>query len=212
MRMIITYHGGQHFKITHGQLTVAIDPSSKESSVKAVRYGADVVLVSTWHEDFNGVDQMAHAGAQPFVIKGPGEYEVGGLFIKGFAAPSQHDGVEHTTIYTFRVDDIAICFLGALSTEDLSVEAKQAFDEVDILFVPVGGEGSFDAAAAYKFAVKREPKIIVPMGYAGMGEKGALERFLKEASSDGKKPIDKLVMKKKDLPANAEVIVLEHDR
>ena len=210
--MIITHHGGQHFKVTHGQLTVAIDPPSKDSKVKSVRYGADVALVSTWHDDFNGIDQVAHAGAQPFVIKGPGEYEVGGMFIKGFDAPANHDGIERTTIYTFKVDDISLCFLGALSTEDLSVEAKQAFDEVDVLFVPIGGEGSFDASAAYKFAVKREPKIVIPMGYAGMGEKGALEHFLKEASSDGKKPVEKLVLKKKDLPANVDVVVLDHER
>lgn len=208
--MIITYHGGQHFKITHGQLTVALDPVSKESKVKQTRYGADVALVSTWHEDFNGADQVAHGSAQPFVVKGPGEYEVGGMFIKAFEAPSAYDGVERTTIFTFKIDDIAVCFLGALSSEELSVEAKQAFDDVDILFVPIGGNGVFDAASAYKFAVKREPKIIVPMHYGDIGEKDALKKFLKEAGVEGKKPVEKIVLKKKDLPQNTEVIVLEN--
>lgn len=208
MSMIITHHGGQHFKITHGSLTIAIDPPSKDSNIKATRYGADIVLISSWHEDFNGIEQMSHGGKEPFVIRGPGEYEVQDIFFRGFAAPSAYDGIEQTTVYTFTVDGITVCFLGSLASEDVPVETKKAFDEVNVLCVPIGGGELLDPAAAYKFALKREPNIIIPMAYEGMGTKTALNDFLKEAGEEKKKKEEKLVLKKKDLPANATVVVL----
>lgn len=208
--MIISYHGGEFFKITHGDLTVAINPISKASKLKGPRFGADIALITTAHADMNGSDSVTLGDKEPFVIKGPGEYEVGGTFIRGYASKSGYDNKElNNTIYTFKIDDISICFLGALESEDLSVEAKQAFDEIDILIVPIGGDGVMSASAAYKFAVKREPSLIIPMHYGEIGEKDALKVFLKEAGAESLKPVEKLVLKKKDLTGNGTVAVLE---
>jgi hypothetical protein len=207
--MVITYHGGDFFKVTQGDLTIAFNPISKQSKLEQTRFGADVALLSANHPDLNGVELVTHGGKKPFVISGPGEYEVGGLFIKGFASKTTYGGEERiNTIYALKIDDIAICFLGALGDQDLSVEAKEAFDEVDILFVPIGGEGVLSAPEAYKFAVKREPSLIIPMHYGAMGEKDALKTFLKEAASEGTKPVDKLVLKKKDLTGTSQIAVL----
>lgn len=208
--MIITYHGAEFFKITLGQLTIACNPIAKSSKLKGARFGADIALVSLNDEDTNGVDAVTLGDKEPFVISGPGEYERNELFIKGFLSKSSYKGKDRfNTIYTMKLDDINICYLGALSDTDLSVEAKEAFDEVDILFVPIGGQGVLDAAEAYKFAVKREPKIIIPMHYGEVGDAAALKTFLKEGGNEGLKPIEKLTIKRKDLPTNTQIVVLE---
>ncbi|MBX4211005.1 MBL fold metallo-hydrolase [Candidatus Parcubacteria bacterium] len=82
--MVITYHGAEFFKVQFGDTVIAYNPISKDSKQKTTRFGADIVLSSLNHPDFNGIDNATHGDRNPFVITGPGEYEVKGIFIKGF--------------------------------------------------------------------------------------------------------------------------------
>ena len=84
LTMIISYYGRQHFKLQVGDLTVAINPVSKEGKGKVAKYGADITLLTTNHLDYNGAEQTELGAKSPFVIRGAGEYEVQNIFIKGF--------------------------------------------------------------------------------------------------------------------------------
>jgi L-ascorbate metabolism protein UlaG (beta-lactamase superfamily) len=158
----------------------------------------------------NGVENASFGEREPFAITGPGEYEVKGVAVRGFAGESEYgDKKSINTIYSIALEGMNLCFLGALSSIELPAAAKQELDDVDILFVPIGGEGVLDHAAAYKLAVQLEPKAIVPMHYGEIGAKDALKAFLKEAGSEGTKAVDKLTIKKKDLDGKeGEIIVL----
>jgi L-ascorbate metabolism protein UlaG (beta-lactamase superfamily) len=219
--MIITYLGAEFFKVQFGDITLAFNPISKDSKLKPKRFGADVVLMSTYHEDFNGVDQVTHGDKKPFSIISPGEYEVKGVFIKGLASESRY-GLKSdekplvNTIYTVSLENMNICFLGALNTPELKTETIEALDEIDILFVPIGGDskdhGVLDPAKAYKLAVSLEPKIIIPMHYGDIGADNALKLFLKEAG-ENPAPVAKLTLKRKDLEGKeADVVVLESSK
>jgi L-ascorbate metabolism protein UlaG (beta-lactamase superfamily) len=144
------------------------------------------------------------------VISGPGEYEVGGVIVKGFLSSSNYGGKDRiNTIYYVSLEGMNICFLGALNSTELSKEANEAIEEVDILFVPIGGEGALDPSDAYKLAVNLEPKVIIPMHYGEIGQKDALKMFLKEGGSTSVSPLDKLTIKKKDLEGKeSEIVVL----
>ena len=84
-------------------------------------------------------------------------------------------------------------------------------DEVDILFVPIGGEGTLDAESAYKIAVKLGAKLIIPMCYGEVGEKDALKKFLKASGNEDLKAVDKLTIKKSELDTkDGEVVVLKY--
>lgn len=207
--MVITHHGGQCFKVTLGDLTLVFDPISKKGTLPAVRFGADIALVSRNHPDFNGTEEVAFGDKEPFVISGPGEYEKQGVVVQGFLSKSQYGLLAQAglgkgkteavnTIYSVELEDMKLVHLGALSDEELPKEAREGIDEIDVLFVPVGGDGVLSAAKAQELAVSLEPKIIVPMHWSGMGAPKSLEAFLKEAGSEGEK-VDKLTLKKKDL-------------
>ncbi len=199
--MVITHHGNQFFKLQFGDVIIAINPISKDSKMKSSRFGADVCLVSVNHPDFNGAEALGFGEKQPFVVTGPGEYEIKGVFIKALPSTSSYDGKTMiNTIYTLNLDSINMCFLGALDAKDLSDDTKEAIDGVDILFVPIGGSGVLDPHEAYKLAVQLEPKLIVPVGLDGVGAaKDALKVFCKEGGEEVPKPVDKLTIKKKDL-------------
>jgi L-ascorbate metabolism protein UlaG (beta-lactamase superfamily) len=208
--MIITYDGVESVKVSHGDFTIAINPISKESKFKLANFGSDLVLITANHPDFNGSDTATRQGKEPFVIKGPGEYEVRGVFVRGFQSKTVYGGVERfNTVYSFELDGIRVVFLGAISDKDLDSRAKEELGDVDILFVPIGGGEVLGGEDSYKIANKREPKIIIPIHFGAVGNKDALEVFLKEADATDVKPVDKLTIKKKDLIGKeSEVVVL----
>jgi len=209
--MIITHHGLEFFKIQHGDTVIAFNPPSKKSKFSKTSFGSDIVLISVNHPDFNGVENATRNEKEPLVIKGPGEYEVNNLFIRGFKSLTNYDNKERiNTIYTLTVDGINIGFLGALNESEIEPEIKEELGQADILFVPIGGYGVLDSAEAYKTAIKREPSIIIPIHYDGeKSDKNALKDFLKEGGSESLKPVDKITLKKKDLEGKeGEIVVL----
>ena len=211
--MIITYHGAEFVKVQFGDIILAFNPVSKNSKLSTTKFGADVALVSVKSPDMDGIEQVSFGEKKPFLINGPGEYEVREVYIRGFSSKSKYGGDDRlNTIYLVNLEGMNLCFLGAIDG-DLPTEANEAIDDVDILFLPIGGSGVLDPAKANKMAVSIEPKIIIPIHYGNMRDKDALKRFLKESGDEGIKPIDKLTIKKKDLEGKeGDIVVLESNQ
>ncbi len=205
--MIITYLGKEFFKIQQGDLVMACNPVSKDSKEKVSRFGARMALSTMNHADFNGFESVTHGDTVPFEIAGPGDYEIQSIFIKGIQTEVEYAGKKHiNTIYSFSVENISICFLGALSDSKLSPEVLEQIDAPDIVFVPIGGAGTIGAAEAYKLAVSLDAKVIIPMEY----DDKLLKAFLKEGGQDSVKAVEKLTIKAKELMGKeGEIIVLE---
>jgi L-ascorbate metabolism protein UlaG (beta-lactamase superfamily) len=206
--MVISYAGGECFKVSQGDLTLAFNPPDKSSKIASSKFGADVALVSLNHEDFNGVQNASFGEREPFVIDGPGEYEVKGVAVRGFGTQTTYEKRPAiNTVYTVALEGITLCFLGALGDATLPPSAKQELDDIDVLFLPVGGGEVLEHAPAYKLAVQLGPKVIIPMHY----EEKSLKAFLKEAGAEGTKAEERLTIKKKDLESkDAEVVVLSN--
>lgn len=208
--MIISYLGGEFVKVQFGETVLAFNPPSKNSKLKTVRFGADIALISINHPDCNGVETVTHGSHMPFVIQGPGEYEIKEITVRGFATESLLGGEKRqNTVYLVTLENMRLCFLGALSEKALPAQVRESLDGIDILFVPVGGE-TLSPALAHALAVTLEPRLIVPIHYEGLGEKDALKIFLKEAGEKQLAPIEKLTIKKKELEGKEEEIVVLH--
>ncbi|HCY17780.1 MAG: Zn-dependent hydrolase of the metallo-beta-lactamase superfamily [Candidatus Nomurabacteria bacterium GW2011_GWF2_35_12] len=212
--MIITYFGEQFFKIAQGDMVLAFNPVSKNSkSDISTHFGADIALVTTNYPLYNGIEQLSHGERMPFVINGPGDYEVKKVFIKGTMSNALISGKNYiNTIYSFTLDNINIAFLGALSDPEISKEAQEIIDSPDILFIPIGGKNIskeislLDAKSAAKLALLFEPKLIIPMSY----NNDSLKMFLKEMGEEKAEVVDKLTLKLKDLEdKEGEVIILQ---
>lgn len=205
--MVITHHGAQCFKVSFGDTTIAFDPISKKSKLDPVKFGADVAFISLNHPDMNGADEVAFGAKQPFVVWGPGEYEVGEVTARGYGVETMYGGTKkYNTIYQVTLEGINMVFLGALGSEVIDPQILGELDDIDILFVPIGGGDVLDVPAASKLATKLEARCIIPMHYTD----AALKAFLKEEGSDNGKPIEKLTLKKKDLlEMEGEIVVLE---
>jgi L-ascorbate metabolism protein UlaG (beta-lactamase superfamily) len=205
--MVISYYGGQCFKVSFGDTTIAFNPISKKSKLSPAKFGSDVAFVSLWQDDFNGVENVTHGSKQPFLVDGPGEYEIGQVTAHGFGVKTVYNKQEYfNTIYQVRLEEMNIVFLGALSNPEIDPKILGEFGDIDILFVPIGGGDVLEVPQATKLAVKLEARLIIPMHY----DATALKSFLKEEGNESLKSVDKLTLKKKDVHAmSGEVAVLK---
>lgn len=143
--MDISFLGHSAFKLKGKTASVVTDPYDPSIGLKFPKTEADIVTITHDHLDHNAADQV---GGNPFVISGPGEYEVKGIKIIG--VPSFHDEKKgevrgKNTIYNIKIDGLYICHLGDLGQTELGSEQSDAIGQVDVLLIPVGGFYTIDA-------------------------------------------------------------------
>jgi L-ascorbate metabolism protein UlaG (beta-lactamase superfamily) len=210
----ITYIGHSAFKIKGKNLSLVVDPYGPKIGYKFPKQTCEVVL--TTHDHFDHAN-LAGVSGQRLHIDGPGEYEVGGVFITGI--PTFHDkknGEDRgiNTIYLIDIDGFSILHLGDLG-HALSQEAISKLTDIDILLIPVGGKYTLDAEAAAKVVSSVEPGIVVPMHYntkdlTGVTELEGVEKFLDEMGTDDnvRKLTGLKLSSSSDVPEETEVIQL----
>lgn len=209
--MVITWYGQACFKIQSGDLAVAIDPFAKEIGLTPPRFKTDVALVTHGHFDHNNAASLA---GEPFVIQGPGEYEVKGVTVRGIETyHDKNQGKERglNTIYRIEVEGISLLHMGDFGEEKMRDEILEEIGDVDILMIPVGGTYTITGAEAAKITKQIEPSFVIPMHYKLPGVKANLdgpEQFLKEMGASKTEAADKLTLKKKDIPEEGKTTVV----
>ena len=216
--MYISWKGQSCFllnaqKLKAGQVNIVIDPYGPELGLRVPNLTADILLITHNHPDHSNIKAVA---GSPFIINGPGEYEIKEVYIQGIA--SWHDSAEGeerggNTIYVIEAEDLRICHLGDLGQKELTDNQLNSIGEVDVLLVPIGGNFTISEKEAISIMSQVEPRITIPMHYSIPKLKGKLEgvdKFLKSLGIKEIKPEAKLSVKKKDLSADeAKVVVLE---
>lgn len=209
--MVITWYGQSCFKLQSGELVGVIDPFGKEIGLTPPRFRADFVLITHPHSDHANKDTIPES---PFVIEGPGEYEIKGVAVRGLQ--TYHDNAEGkerglNTIYMIEMEGMKICHLGDFGEKEMRDDILEKIGDVDILLIPVGGYSTISGEDAARIANKIEPRIVIPMHYKIPGLKAPLEsaeKFLKEMGARSAEAEEKLVIKAKDLPQEEMRVVV----
>jgi len=209
--MIIQWFGHSFFRLETKGKIIAIDPYSEEATgLKPSRFKADILLITHQHEDHSNKSIIM---GEPFVLEGSGELEMGGIFIDGLQ--SFHDKKKgqnrgENTIFLIESEEITVCHLGDLGEPQLREETLEKVGEADILLIPVGGNYTIDYEEAVSLINQIGPKIVIPMHYALPHLKIKLESLDKFIKAIGKKPeiVDKLIIRKNNLPEETKLIVL----
>lgn len=214
--MEITWHGYSCFRMNErGTLTVVTDPYDKSAGDEVGKLKADVITISRDHPAHNNTNAIV--GAQRGDVKqvaGPGEYEIGGVFITGVAMKNpKSEGKQKTTAYAFNFDGLNVVHLGGLSFVPGQSQVD-ALETVDVLLIPVGGGDGLSAAQASEIISLIEPSIVIPMNYRAEGLKpkenlDTVAKFLKEMGLTDVKTQDSLKVTKSQLPDTTQVVLLE---
>ncbi|EKD79936.1 MAG: hypothetical protein ACD_40C00251G0005 [uncultured bacterium] len=100
---------------------------------------------------------MSHKGGvgDDFVVANPGEYEVEGISVFGYAAGKQ-------TIYVVQAEDLRTLYLGNLE-EVLSEKLVTELENIDTVIVGVGGTGKIGVKEIIELIAKLEPYYVIPL-------------------------------------------------
>ena len=211
--MKVKWLGHSCFLITSEKGTKLItDPYAVGGGINysPIKESADIIIVSHGHSDHNNVSAVR---GQPQIIKGSGIKDVRGIEFKGIA--TYHDkskGKERggNTVFCFTVDGIRLCHLGDLG-HLLSQEQIASVGDVDILFIPVGGFFTIDAAEASRVCTQLMPRVIIPMHFKTTKcayHIGPVEDFLKGTERVMKWDTSEIEFQAGKLPAESKIIVL----
>jgi L-ascorbate metabolism protein UlaG (beta-lactamase superfamily) len=177
--MEITWHGLSCFRLKERNLAAIVtDPYDGSLGLPPLKLRGDVVTIS---HDAHGHNHAEAVSGYQFALTGPGEYEIGGVFITGI--PTAYEAATtQNVLFLFDFDGLKVAHLGDMSKVPSQTQIE-ALEMVNVLLVPVGGGNSLNAAQAAELVSMLEPNIVVPMHYQIPSLQLALdgvERFLNE--------------------------------
>jgi L-ascorbate metabolism protein UlaG (beta-lactamase superfamily) len=214
--MEITWFGHSCFRLTERSLaTVVTDPFDSDTvGYEPLKLKADSVTVS---HDAPGHNYISAIKGTSHIIDGPGEFEIGGVFITGVqtdGSGKKNVDKPRNTLYVFDYMGITVAHLGDLRTVPSQAEIE-ALGTVHLALVPVGDGGSLNAAKAAEVVSLLEPNIVIPMHYHTPAAKVPLDRldkFLKEMGLHEAETVASLKVSKSSLPDETKVVVLNYQK
>ncbi len=209
--MEIDWFGHACFRLRSREGTVITDPYSKDIGLALPRPRGDIVTISHDHPGHSRVDGVK---GDPRVVSGPGEYEIKNIFVTGI--PTAHDkkgGKERgaNTVYTIEMDGLTICHLGDLGHVPTQPQAE-AFGNVNILLVPVGGGSTIGGAEAAEIVALLEPQVVIPMHFQLPDLAFKLDttaKFFKEMGLKAPAAVPSFKVTADSLPKETVVVLLE---
>ncbi|MGQ9814361.1 MAG: MBL fold metallo-hydrolase [Candidatus Roseilinea sp.] len=216
--MEITWHGLSCFRLAdRGRLTIVTDPYEPVAGEELPKLKADLVTISRNEAGYSNVAAVTAAQRGDLrVLRGAGEFEMGGVFITGVTMRSDKkrgDSTPRSTVFSYYYDGLNVVNLGQLPFVPTQAQID-ALETVDVLLLPVGGGDSLNASQASELVALIEPSIVVPMNFktARMSSARKLDgvsKFLKEMGLADVTPQESLKITKSNLPEDTQVVVLE---
>jgi len=185
-----------------------VDQNLSYSPIKEI---ADIVVVSHDHDDHNNVSAVQ---GKPEVLKGSGLKTAKGLQFRGVA--TYHDTTQGkqrgtNTVFCFSLDGIKLCHLGDLG-HLLSQAQVDEVGTVDILFIPVGGFYTIDAAGASQVCDQLKPKVVIPMHFRTPQctyPIAGVDNFLRGKKNVKRVDSSEIEFRPEELPTATEIVILK---
>ncbi len=206
--MDLQFYGANCVSLSHKGTRLVVDDNLEQLGAKTITKADDVALCT-----MSPKDQLSAR----IIFDGPGEYEVADISIVGIAARAHTEAdekIQHATMFKLVVGEHSVLVTGHIYPE-LSEAQLEAIGLVDVLVVPVGGNGyTVDPAGALKLIKAIEPKLVVPTHYADKSLKfpvpqQELAAALKELAMEPRETVAKLRLKPSELTDVTQLVILE---
>jgi len=211
--MEIVWYGLSCFRFSERGLgSVVTDPYGSETGLPELKLRADIVTISNDTPSHN--NEKAVRGVRR-LITGPGEYEIGGVFITGLSITQKKEAEQtdsqSNTMYVFDFEDLRVVHLGNLSYVPSQAQIEN-LGAIDIALVPVGGNGVLIPSEASEVISLIEPSIVIPMQYKTGQETiklGTVTPFLKEMGIASLEPLPSLKVTQSGISEETQVVLLQ---
>lgn len=205
--MDLQFHGANCVSLSYKGQRVVVDDNLTELGAKGILKSDDVALFTSRHD----AEQPAR-----LVLDSAGEYEVADISIVGLSAQAhtEEKGLKGATMFKLVIGDLRVLITGHVYPE-LAESQLEAIGIVDVLIVPVGGNGyTVDPVGALKLIKDIEPKLVIPTHYNDKALKFPvpqqdLSQALKELGMEPKETTAKLRLKPGELSDVIQLVVLE---
>mgnify|MGYP001397921590 CR=1 FL=1 len=180
----IEYKGGNCIIIGTKKMDFVFDPKTSLIGLKDMPLKNRVSLAT--EERFSVLEPEAK-----LQIDGPGEYEVAEVSIRGTRAVRHIDTATTeplSTMYRIEIGEVRVAVLGNISVK-LSEDQLESLGVIDILVIPVGGNGyTLDAVSAATITRQIDPRVVIPVHYADKAvnyevPQDEVELFVKEMAA-----------------------------
>jgi L-ascorbate metabolism protein UlaG (beta-lactamase superfamily) len=207
--MEIQYYGGNCVRIQTKKVSVVIDDNLEKLGQKSTTKPTDIEVLTS-------KTLLSPTSKSEFLVDTPGEYEIRNVSIHGVAARAHMDEECKKTASCFRliIDDIRIGVLGHIYP-NLNDEQLEAIGMVDILIVPVGGNGyTVDAVGALKLIKQVEPRLVIPTHYDDEDlnyevPQADLDTVRKTLSMEPAEEVDELKLKGREFAEGTKLVILK---
>ena len=213
--MEVTWYGHSCFRLTErGLATVVTDPYDHTvTGYQPLKLRSDIVTVS---HDEPGHNYVKAVKGKYRLIKGPGEYEIGSVFLTSVQTNGREKPAsdQRNILCVFDYNGVTIAHLGNLKRVPSQTEIE-ALGHVNVALVPVGGGGGLNAAKAAEVVSLLEPGIVIPMHFntpASKIELTSVERFLKEMGVGKLESQPSFKLGRGSIPSEARVVLLSYER
>jgi len=206
--MNIKWWGHACFEIKNSSYVVTDPHDGNSIGLEKPNPKADVVLVSHDHYDHNKVSIVE---GDPVIISEVGASNVRGVDILGLRTCHDKSNGERrgdNIIFVFLVDGVKFLHLGDIG-HMISEETINRIGEVDVVFIPVGGNFTIDADEATELVNKIQPSIVIPMHYKVTGLSIPIDRI--DRFVEGKENVEKVgnpYTLPSKLPENTEIKII----
>jgi hypothetical protein len=204
--MEIQFYGANCVRLGNKKVSVIVDDNLTQLGLKSVSNPEDIAIFTLEKETNN---------KHRFLIDGPGEYEISEVSVRGIPARAHLDesGLR-STIYSIQILGFSVGIIGHVHP-DLTDEQIEKIGLLDVLIVPVGGNGyTLDAVGAASLVKKIEPKVVIPTHFADSAinyevPQSDVSAFLSEVGSPEPEKMSILKLKESDLNEKTRVVLLE---
>jgi L-ascorbate metabolism protein UlaG (beta-lactamase superfamily) len=205
--MDLQFYGANCLSLAHKGMRIVIDDNLADLGAKAVTKNDDITLFTGPHGQTKG----------RLVFDGPGDYEVADISVVGIAARAHIDepGKMNATMFKIITSEFSILITGHIYP-NLNDKQLEAINTVDVMIVPVGGNGyTVDPTGALKLIKDIEPKLVVPTNFADESlnfpvPQQTLGDALKEMAMEPKETVSRLHLKPSDFSDVTQLVILEN--
>jgi L-ascorbate metabolism protein UlaG (beta-lactamase superfamily) len=206
--MDMQFYGANCIVFSNKNNRVVIDDTLTTLGAKSVSKDGDICLFTGEHQPVTSKPKV--------VLDMPGEYEVSNVSIFGLQARAHMDeeGKKSATIFKITWGETKVLVTGHIFPK-LSEADLEAIGIIDVMFVPVGGNGyTLDAVGAMQIIKQVEPKLVIPTHYNDQHLKfevpqQELEDALKTLGMEPKETTAKFQFKPSEVTDTTQLVVLE---
>jgi len=205
--MEITWLGHSSVCINSRDEILITDPFDTSHNGMMPSRKSDIVTVSNSDPKYSTTKAIS---GNPYIVNGPGEYEIGQYYITGIATQLDASREEINVVYTIRAEGLVICQLGGLNQKLTSGQLDQ-LRQANILLAPIAKSSSLAHENLQEIISAIQPRILIPLEYIEENHDGTptgLETFLTNTGTTDTIGINRLNIDETKLPAEMKIQIL----